>query len=742
MRVITDQTRDAWLSDVKDGDNAGHVRATIEVGLLKWFEYNTENSPGCDYGNDRPRTGHYSSMIFSGAQVKEIPNIATLQIQRSLDQDVATMTMTVLNTSITPMGETEDSYTSTPEYDIPGILSPSWGKPSIEANRWGHTIETGWEEMFVPDRIVKTYEGYGIDNTVPPGFDPHMYSSGVWLIDTVDLNAAGDLVIKARDLGRLLIDHIAMPPDIPWDSYPLEFSKIRSEVVQGRGPTGGDWSTPRSHVTTSSSNDAYIGLGITDRPEYVSPHGNVLGHRDFDPLSVDASAYWLSTGQESSDSMVWWEIDLDSPRAMAALRLKSFGGPFQIYVSLHDGTDWIGKKKIPYKVTTENVDIGAKIPFVHTERLERSQPVDVVFRRKHDGVKKVRITFTRLRRRPAAEVYPWRAGLHTFQMYTGTFASLGFDTSGEVLKPVGNYHDYSSIVKMLCAWGGFYWPEADNQCTIAYGYNGDLSADFTVTYSHAGHDRALAKGHVWGSFQDTGTSGVADLTADQFDKQPLMDAVQVVRNIIGFNFFIDENGGVQWRMPNLYSFGNYVTPSHLDPERVPSYSTDHIVLDERTILTDYATTLDSQNLRERIAVASSNGKVGAVIKGYSPENVGLRRISCWTDSHWETNRECRVAADMVAAQQMFSYRHSTVTIPANPAIQIDDQIRIYERMTNETFYHYVNGISSTFDAASQKLEYVLDVHWLGERPSDAWVVRVSELDAFTQEFLATLAPPS
>jgi hypothetical protein len=46
-------------------------------------------------------------------------------------------------------------------------------------------------------------------------------------------------------------------------------------------------------------------------------------------------------------------------------------------------------------------------------------------------------------------------------------------------------------------------------------------------------------------------------------------------------------------------------------------------------------------------------------------------------------------------------------IPANPAIQIDDQVRIFERVTDETFFHYVTGITSAYDAETGKGEYTL-----------------------------------
>jgi hypothetical protein len=743
MRNITSDTRAAVAAEVKDGPTRYWWRATVEHTSLQWYDYDTDLAPGGDYGIDRQRTGHYSSMIFRGGWgVHEIPNIKSGQIIRDLNQDIAELTLTVLNTVISPMGDLEDEYTGSEEYDVPGVLSFNRAAPKIAANRWGHDISTGWEDLLCPDRILKTYEGYGIDPTVPAGWDPNMYASGFWLIDSVVENADGDLVIKARDLARLLSDHIAMPPNIPWDSYPMEWSKIESVEVEGRELTGGSWWRPRpGEVTARSSNEEYIGAGISDTPAYVGSHGQVMGHNVEDPLRD--SGYWLSTGQAHQDEMVWWELDFGGAHDISGIKLKTFGGPFVIYVSVHNGTDWVGTKKIPYRVgdvvdsSGDPIDLNAKIRFIHRERFERSEREEIIFKRAFQGIHKLRITFTRLRRQPGAEVYPWRAGVQWIQIYRGAYASLGIGT-GTHLKAVGNYTDYTTVVKWICAWSGFWWPERDSNRTMNYGRNDS----YDVVYDYLGQDQALVKGRVWGSFEKTNTGGVADLTADQFDKQPLLDCIQVIRNIVGFNFFVDECGGIVWRMPNILQKGNYITKHHRSNEgRLPTYDIGaYETIDENDILLQYNTTLDSKNLRERIGVTDTNGKIGTVIRGYVPYHTGLRRISLWTDEHFDSNRECRIAADMIAAQQMFSFRQSTTVIPANPAIQIDDQVRIFERVTDETFFHYVTGLTSSYDAETGKGEYTLQTHWLGERISDAWVIRVDQMDALTQSFLNAIGP--
>jgi hypothetical protein len=293
-------------------------------------------------------------------------------------------------------------------------------------------------------------------------------------------------------------------------------------------------------------------------------------------------------------------------------------------------------------------------------------------------------------------------------------------------------------VKWACAWGGWWWPPAETGQNF-YKVNGpaDDPNDNRRYLATRMAERVLPRGDIWGDFQLTGTAGEAELGMENFDKKPLLDMINYLRDMLGFVFFIDETGAAVWRMPNIFQLGNYLSPTYMgSPTR---RRTDSIVtIDERDTLLSYSTTLSSENLRERIFVANSTGKYGTVIKGPTPVYTGFRRIAGWTDQHFESKRETRVMADMIAARQNFEYRRGQVRIPGYPAIQVDDQIRIFERVTNETYYHYVLGVSCSLDMQSGEYTYDLDTHWLGERPADAWVVKVNQLDQVTQAYLNTI----
>lgn len=736
MREVPAAMTAAWKSETKTGSKRPVVRATVQKVNLKRFEYDTEQAMGGDFDHQRRRRGVFTSIIFGDdSGVRELRNIRSISWTRALSQDVAECTLVLKNTELTPIGNAQD-VSHTGDFDMPGYMTYNRGEV---ANPWGFTAETGWNGVLVPDRLVRTYEGYGSDPSVEAANDPNLLLSGTWLIDEAEYTSEGDITLKMRDVGALLLHQIVFPPVVPYGEYPLEWETIHSEQVEARDAVGGSWTLLKGKATASSSNDLYVGAGLTNEPNdhYVTSNGGVDGHHAKHVLDQGDDGYWKSTGQDDYRDKVWWQADLNDPdTAMAAIRIHCFGGPYKVFISLHNGTKWLGKKKIPYEVGVGGVDIGADIPFVATARPEKGLPEEFTLPRVYGSIAKIRLTFTNLRQEPIGE-HPFRAALRDIHIYT---APQGSDLSfqkGTVLKQVGNYRDYTDIVKFVCAWGGFYWP--DQSTGMDY-----ITYDNTAkTYIHyAAPDPRLPSGRVWGDFMKSGTAGQhpgGNLTVDLFDKKPLMDVINYVRDTLGFIFWIDETGGVVWRLPNLGlagspKLGNYLSPTHVGV-RTRSRTSEIIELTDEEDLISYTTRLSSANLRERIFVADTVGKTGTVIKGFNPYKPGFRRVAGWTDQNFETKQETRVMADMIAARQMFDYRKSAIRIWGNPAIQIDDQIRVWERTTNETYYQYVESVSSDLNMEEGTWFYDLETHWLGEDPSDAWVVDVNELAQATRNYL-------
>lgn len=1064
-RMVPAHLTEVWKSPNKTGDDRRPVcRATIQVANVHRHAYDTAMAQGGTFERDRHRKGWFNTIIFGDdSRHHEIRNIKSCDWERSIGQDAATCTLVLQNSELTAIGNPTGN-TSDTEFEKPGWFTFNRGQTTIGANRWGYDDETGWQGLFVPDRMVRTYEGYGLNRDVPPDQDPHLVQSGTWMIDKVTYDADGTITLEMRDLARLLLDAVVFPPGIPMAEYPLTWSKIKSVNVPGRDAKGGRWRDRLRDIGDArSSNDYYVGKGFTNEPfdSYVQPNGGVDGHHARHAIfrhdsnavdSPDHDLYWSSTGQDARLNMVWWEFEANQPVPVAALRLRSTGGPYKVYVSIHNGTKWLGKKKIPWKRngqagTTGNVDIHADIPFVQSLVMDRYWMFDTTLPRKYNA-KKIRLTFSYLREASVGE-HPWRAGLREMMIYTADSLQDLYFEKGEVLKVVGNYGDYCAdeeteiltrrgwlrwddvqegdetlavndqgrsewtviesvfrelrdrkmmsmesqvhsslttpdhrwltrdhagraewrttetlkhghsipltatradhpqeakyvdplvetvawfwtegwthaqggcvnaylsqsrtanpehcdrieaaltalagpasvrtgrtvswsmsertdgvvtyrlgqdltaavldaapdkvvapefltaltqaqldlfietsvdadgwrtsgarrisqaseartrafemacalagvatstverdgvwyttvlksrffrpaltrreevdyqgmiwcptlkhhnwlarrngkvfftgnthIVKWVLAWAGWYWPNHETRQDFIK--NGSGGKDF---YTYAQGDPALPKGRVWGDFMRAGTAGVEDLTVDMFDKKPLMDIINYVRDLLGFVFFIAEDGAAVWRMPNLWSLGNYRNPYRLQKRGLAPRTTEIVTIDERETLWAYSTTLDSTNIRERIFVGNVVGGVGTVIKGFNPYPIGLRRTAGWTDQNFKTKRETRVMADMISARSMFKYKTSQATIPGYPKIQIDDQIRIFERVTNETYYHYVLGIKSSLNMEEGEWTYDLQTHWLGERPQDAWVVDVEELDSATRQYLSAL----
>jgi hypothetical protein len=84
-------------------------------------------------------------------------------------------------------------------------------------------------------------------------------------------------------------------------------------------------------------------------------------------------------------------------------------------------------------------------------------------------------------------------------------------------------------------------------------------------------------------------------------------------------------------------------------------------------------------------------------------------------------------AELTALFILFTYRQGSLSAPCHPGLQIDDQIRIYERITNETYIHYVSSIDTHMDLESGEYTMKCQTHWLGNDPDTDWFVNKQNL---------------
>lgn len=687
MKVVSSDTTNIWTSGDYVGANRAMMRATIAPLHVQLISYNLRSVTGSFVKG----TGKFASSVFGQALTPiELPNIKSIRWSRGIDQDVATMTMTLYNTRPLAIGQTP----SVGDLDAPGYYSPDRG---TAGNRWGHAANE-WRNLIVPDRIVKTYEGYGFDPESPPESDPAMYPSGVWLIDEVNPSALGDLlVVECRDLGRQLLEQIMFPPVVPFARYPLTWTQFETVPHTSHHITTG-WNRPRYQT---DSNMPYVGTSITDGGHpYVGDGGVVYGHHGKDAFDTSEVSYWLSVGNRPNWSSAFEYVQGGISGTVNSVKVHAWGGPYRMWISVAIGGVWQGRHKIPYR--SRVVDTNADIRYVKVVTIDKDAELTVRLPRAYANTSNLRITFSHLYNSGLGAQYRYRAGVRSVHYHASTTST----TTSSVV--VGDYDDYTTIVKWLCAWGGFYWP------LHSTGLDYITASDGTQASISAATDTGIfPAGRVWGDFELAKVAGLAPLGVDIWNQKPLMDGINYVKEILGFIFHIDEAGGVIFRMPNIFAVGNYVW----DPLGYAKvHTTSVITIDERTTLIDLTAKMSSRNIREKIFIGNVSGGFAAIANGYNPNPSGLRRVGGWTDQNFKSTGECQIMADMIALRAGLEYRTDSLTIAANPAIQIDDQVRIYERRTGEQYLHHVRSVTSEWDIETGKWTYQLDTSWLGTTP--------------------------
>lgn len=719
---------------VESGDFTGESRATTRVTIQK-----------IQLGLYNNGSQVYSSAIFPTVAegAKELPNVKSMQITRGIDNEIATMSMELFNTK--PLSPGEYPPTGDP-FDLQGYYTYNRGRTSFSQSNWGHTANE-WQDMVVPDRLVRVYQGYGADYGALPENDSNLVLMGIFIIDDVTYTADGLITVDARDLGRLLTDQIMFPPVVPLANYPLKFERVRlvDDAPTPRNTTV--WQQPTLDTTSNgtAAQFGHVPADAYDGGTNGQPRVNADG----------TESYWLSEGFDVPNhpsSYVWTQGKL-SGATVSAVRVAVRGGRYRVYLSVYTDkaqggkiTGWNGKVRVPYKKATTLPDNGSRITYSKTGIVEYGGTLDLTFP-PVAGVTKVRLTFTNLYN-SHNNPHPYRAAVRDIQVAVNEVELV---VQGQHYE--GNYSDYTDIVKLLLAYGGFYWPAYATQYltgsnqqpyTMPVGTGEHYLAQGVTVNGQLGDPQA---GRIWGDIKASGTSGPAALGIEVWDKKPLMDGINYIKEILGYLFFVDETGGAVFRPRNYYKLGNYkVDVNGYNTTRTNEYVE---VTDENAIIGMRAK-LSSRNLRERVFVADVAGKIGAVAAGRIPHPSNFRRVAGWTDQNFGTTigtesvsedeaiTRCQVMADLITLRQLFTFRTNSIRIPANPAIQCDDQILVKERTTGDAYFHYVRGITSTWDLADGKWMYDLTTSWLGTDPTTEWAFSTTGLSDDTRAYLAAL----
>jgi hypothetical protein len=729
MRDMPTGMEQIWRSGDYTGDRRPIGRVTVQHPMMKLHTYHLQStfrplvpsssgtnsiltSPSIDPVHGRAVTDIYANYLFnSPAAPKELPNVKSIKWSRTTDTDTGQCTIELWNTRPLAIGETPADG----DLDYPGYYTPSRGLTTF-SKRWGQEANE-WANMLLPDNILRTYEGYGCNPYAVPELDAHLVITGLWKIDTVEFRADGTITVTCRDMASLLIDQMVFPPVIPPDFYPPDWQNWDGTFRIG---TTSAKETRLSVRATHSSNEPWIGSG------------NIAGHKLANAFDGSPSSYWLSIGNVSPSrrfAYEWVECSVKK-QSVNKVRFKTVKDGYTAYVSVKVGGVWQGAHSIDYHRDGIGMN-GGDIPYVASAPVRNTDEWEIQFR-EYKNVEAVRLTLGNLQYFPGYGTYNYRAGISDVKVYGpvgGGNAILKGLTPGPAGANPGRYSDYTDIIKLLCCWGGLFWPGKDGYLYDSAGTQHAV-VPTQVDAAVLGPDT----GRAWGDFMDTGTNGPNPLGVDTFDKKSLMDGVKAIQDIIGYTFFIDATGGVQWRLPNIYSPGNWLTGMSASPGR----TTRMYTIDEAQTLQDMSSTLDSSNVRDAIFVGNALSSVGAVVPGFNPNPTGLRRVAGWTDQGFSSQEEATVMADMITVRQLFSYRTNNVVIPGFPAIDIDDQVRLVERTTSEGWVHYVKGISSELDMTTGHWNYTLQTHWMGDRTYSRWIFDPGHLKPITGTYLQNI----
>lgn len=739
MRDVTGSIQEAWDRAEMIGRLRPVVRVTVQHPKMKLrnfpltstFAYKTPatdistatEADFIDYTKQMKVNQCYADFQFTNtAVVRELPNIKSVSWTRSIDNEVADCTVEIFNTG-RPPGAGGTSFAD--ELASPGYFTPNRGGSSF-SSRWKHKPNE-WFGMLMPDNILRTYEGYGtvggIDDaeSVPPEVDPNLVQTGVWIIDSVNITDSGGLSIKCRDIGRILMDQMFWMPVVPKDFYNYDWTNW------GKAPakTVADAAKKLKVKASDSSNTPWIGNSLTH---------NVAGHKLQHAFDGDPSTYWLSVGnvRPSRRFAYEWVQCSVGKQTVNQVRFRGKKKGYTAYVSVKAGGVWLGVKSINYHEDDIGRQNDGDIKYLKSVPVPDEKWVTVTFKAVAK-VEAIRVTFGNLQDFHIG-TYHYRAGIRDVEVYSPGTSHVETTKikKGPAGSNPGKYEDYTDIIKLICAWGGFFWPSNGRQR--------DAGNVFHVV-APGTSDPVLGsgvKGRVWGDFQQTGTNGPAPLSFSNFDKKSLLDAITYIRDILGFIFFIDESGGIQWRLPNIFDRGNWRSTLSSRPGRTD----ETVTIDEERNLVSLSTSLDAANVREAYFVGVANAnlddggtKIGAFAPGYNPNPTGLRRLAGWTDQNFESQAECEVMADMLSLRQLMTYRTDRVRIPGFPKIQVDDQVRIFERTTAEGHLHYVRSIASSIDMVSGEYFYDLETHWLGEDPKAQWLFKPEQRYRSTNAYL-------
>lgn len=700
------------------GSDKPHGRVTIEPGFQL-------NLTGAQYGaSDKGPYRWFQRSDNSQTEI-EVPNILTIKIDRSIDQDAAKCEISIANQWHDANGVVSSSPDS---LGNPGYFSFNHGQSSVSAD-FGQ-VANEWADRIVPNALLRTYQGYGGDtegNIQDLVSDGNLAITGLWLVDTVTISTEGILSVSCRDMAKLLIDQKIYLPLVPSRFYPLKYCRWQYEVVPG---SPGEPGVPAIPAPDPSP----VGVSYVDSSmERWYPGTTELHGRRYDAVA-DGSASTVSWSQgvyspSAIFARAYWEVSVNQEINEVYINAanSSFG---TVWISIMVNGQWIsqspddiipwddnngdGRSDSLYATQFAPQDYIDKPFLVRTSVGNAGVWVPLPFRNIDGGnsnvydVQRIRITTNQTWN---SQVGPWvyRAVCQRIDARLVNEDAVGSPailptpaTPTSTIQHDGNVNDYTEIVRDLLLWSGFLLYEDSPAYALVHGI---------LEYSGAYPLECVAE--------------------DYFDKKSVMECINGIRDTLGYIFVIDDEGGVKFHTPNWWSSGNTLS----DGTRV----SDVLDLHDESHILSYTTQFNDSSARSQIIVGSSLPTETDDSTAYSkiePASAsllrGMIRPAMWINEVWQEPDEQLFTAAIIALHSDFQARTGSVTIPANPEIQIDDQVRITERISGESYSHYVRGVSTSMNLDTGDYTMTLTTNWLGEEGvDDEWAF---DRDFFLENF--------
>ena len=686
-----------------------------------------------------------------------VPNVKTIQIDRSIDQDCGTCSIEMVNQLLDPNMSGQGARLGDPGHYTPGRASPS------STARFGYVANT-WQNYLTEGMLLRTYEGYGGRGKplVQAIGDGNVVITGVWIIDEVGINPKnGRLSITCRDVaGALLVDQQMFPPIVPAGKYPLRY--CRFEYVTNSHPAVPEY---------DSTDPQFVGAGgfpkfVTDIA--MTPDGLgywVLGN-DGGVFSFGNAPFWGSHGSTVLDSHVvgihpthdaggYWMVEKDGT-------VHVFGNAVH-YGEGAGANDVVAIRPTPsglgYWITTNDGGVftygdatfAGSLPVTPTNIVDMIPTVSglgywLLNESGHvyaygDAVHFGNASFS------GGEVGRGLAANPDEDGYwiTGSNGTISAHGAAELAIANGEFAPYvgeelsdpifaisptpSGLGYVLVGGDGGVFTFGDagfwGSLPAAWTYQTRIDGNY-LDYADIVKDILLwcgfylyGAGGVHGNIENTGTYSPECLDPSMFDKRPCIDPITNIKETVGYLFYVDGEGGVHFETPNWWDPGNNWQ------DGLPTATIYE--LGDETNLIDWQPRRKLAPMRSELIVSSDDPRAGfatTITTRFTPDDVellhGMHRVAMWVNAGFSSAAEQQIMAELIAMHIFFARFQGSARVPGFPGIGINDQVWLYERVTGEAYIHFIRGVSSSNDWDTGVYSMNLTTHRLGT--PDNWAV--------------------